>query len=458
MHKLYSEPRVPKELSIPKKPRKKKTLDSSTKVKYQLLKETNKDSVNNFIDLYKEDPFKARVKFFHSKNKVSFYRLVSFEFGDTDFEISFFEVSFGISVTNKMYSSQKKLCSVIYKKGKFYYINKQTKLQTVRPLTYGYLLQFISESESIYGDTKARDSKVHAYFENRFHWIKMLSESSISKHVNFNIIKEKQLYGMKDINRHVMKVPNNIAELIINSKSFSDLNNRHGSGVKVWKEIIKILDGVENLTPDILNSHLFNDACNMARTLGRRVNCRWGLKRLKEEHDKWAMEITNIMLDCEVEYKLRVKAVYQAFADYSGYKLLKTNKDLLREGMLQHHCVGTYINKVDKGSCAIFHVEGYTLQVGLGTKTIREPVLDEVRPSFPVSRNVEIDELRNLQFRGKFNESAPEELVKEVEAKMRGFLDDGWFEKASKGYKDVIRDEYHPVVKPSDFLVEALPF
>ncbi len=240
------------------------------------------------------------------------------------------------------------------------------------------LTNFISSFE----DGKFKDSKIYPYFLAKFPWLKTVSEHPLKHKINLNTIISKKLTSSKDINRHLLGVPNNIAQLVINSGILDELNEREGGNpMGLWKEILRHLDGVQNLTAEMLGSSYFIDSCKMARTLGRRVNCRWGDKRLKEEHDKWGREIGNIVLDCEPEYDLNVKEIFRKFAEYSGYRLLKTNKDMIIEGMVQDHCVGTYIDTVQRGTCAIYHVEGFTLQVGLETK------LEMIEPKLSPDKN-----------------------------------------------------------------------
>ena len=66
--------------------------------------------------------------------------------------------------------------------------------------------------------------------------------------------------------------------------------------IKIWKEMKQVLINVENLKPELYENHLFIDTCKMARTLDRKVNCSWSIKRLTQEHDDWAREITNTVL------------------------------------------------------------------------------------------------------------------------------------------------------------------
>lgn len=171
----------------------------------------------------------------------------------------------------------------------------------------------------------------------------------------------------------------------------------------------------------------FYDTCKMARTLGKKVNCKWGLKRLKQEHDKWARLITQIELDCIKKFELNIHPVYYAFESYSGFKLLKTNKDMLVEGMFQKHCVGTYIDRVDRGECAIFHIDGYTLQLGITERveSVREmpdvSVFGDGNIVMPVTKNKVIKGLKNMQFKGKYNSTPPKELVEYVEGMIKSF-------------------------------------
>jgi hypothetical protein len=449
MTKLLTEPRIPKEAS--EKPKKKRLVkkDKPTDVKFTILKEGPKRDVDELFRIYKDDPFKARVKFYNKgKGYFNFTRLVLFEFGEKDFEITEFQTSFGISVTNRIYSSQKKVATISFKNGKFWYVNNMTKVKKILPLNYSSLEHFIQSSEhatlnkSSFSLSKSK-SKILEFMHTRFPWIQMLSESRISYATTFNVVYSKKLFGMKDLHRYIMNSPNNVIEQVLSSRYLNNVQS-----IKQWKTDMKYLDGVEHLTSDFINSEYFHDTLRMAKTLGRKINCRWGVKRLKEEHDNWSREITRIVLDCEIEYALNIRPIFKAFADFSGYKLLTTNKDMLHEGMLQNHCVGTYIDRVDRGECAIFHVEGYTLQVNvvlLDWEGEKKRVKDEKVNNYYIQNQYSRPEyydiydetrkkiLNNAQFRGKHNEQAPKELVDKVEKMMYDFVVADGFENTEKG-------------------------
>jgi hypothetical protein len=357
------------------------------------------------------------------------------------------------------------MASISYKKGKFW-VRHENK--TIAPVTWSSFINFIAAYEGIstYNKEKLEASHVFQYFTKKFYWVRMLSECEISWAVTFNTVKDKKLDGMKDVYRYVMKVPAPIAKIVIDSQALSHLKSTNSTtrAIGQWKELLKVLTNIDHLTPELIGNHLFMDTCIMAKTLDKKINCKWGSNRLKDEHDRWALEITNTVLDCEVEYDLNIRPIYKAFADFSGYRLLSTNKDMLREGMLQHHCVGTYINRVENGECAIFHVDGYTLQVkviGLNWITYRsrgEKVHSGYTPE--TYNNPDLYEninpihkkaLINSQFRGRFNESAPDELVNRVNDMMINFVNAHGFENTDKG-----ESTYRP--KSAEVLEFELPF
>lgn len=464
MSKLLTEPRLPKDIVAPKRFRKKtkKAIEGSDepKITHKILKQEPNGKVQQLFDLYKEDKFKARVKYFNDPHGYAFTRLVYFQKGDKDFVINDFTTTFGISVTGKIYSSQKKTRAITYKNGRFYYLESQGKKNGIRPLTFASLLKFIQFSEGYYGDSSHANlklnSQVYQLLYEKFPFLRMLSETEAAKGIALNTVVTKKLFSQKDLLRHIFKVPMNVIDIVCKTpasmyKSYDDRHylrqtNRRATNLFQallnWKQYNRVLDNVQNLTPELYHSYMFGDTCNMANTLGRKVNCAWGEKKLKEVHDEWARDIRNILLDCEKEYKLKIKPEFVAFADFSGYNMLFTNKQMLVEGMSQNHCVGTYIDRVQRGECAIYHVEGYTLQVvlrkfvagnELGKVTaalnafndnipeaVKDILLKEAKEKFGATARP-IVMLENAQFRGKHNSNPPQELVQKVNAKLAEF-------------------------------------
>jgi hypothetical protein len=343
-------------------------------VKYDVISENNGNVINSLVELYNDDRYKARVKYFNSPSTYQKQRLVYFEFPNGNFEFARFNVKYGISKTNKMYFRETKVSSIGYKNGKLYWSNSNM----YRHLTYQLLHQF------------SNDEKVINKFIEKFSWIRMFTEHSWITCISFNTVIRNKLYSLTDIKKHVFKLPLPVIDTIIESDFFK-CNSFSNSNFKYINETLNNLENITSITPELLDDDNFIDTCRMAKILGRKINCKWSSNRLKNEHDAWSKEITNILLESEKEFDLKVSKVYQDFSKFSGYKLLKTNKELLYEGMVMKHCVGTYIDKVNNGYCGIFNIKNYTLELS----------------NFN-------DELSISQFKGKYNISAPKELYDEV--------------------------------------------
>lgn len=255
--KLLNEVRIDNKLVEPKKRYKRVKRDDvdKPKVKYTLLREGNKDEVNEFIELYKEDAYKARVKFFNGKkDKYTFSRLVLFEYENGDFQICNFLIRFGISVTNRMYSTQKKVSSISYRNKKFWYKGIGGN---VMPLGYNNLSEFISSNDinvvNFYDPNKQKEalakSKIIQYFLERFHWFRVILEYKHNYSISFNTIVSKKLFGIKDLNRYLFKVPYNIS-LILEKGDFMRRVRTDSNGLSKFValgEILKVLSHVDHL-------------------------------------------------------------------------------------------------------------------------------------------------------------------------------------------------------------------
>ena len=61
--------------------------------------------------------------------------------------------------------------------------------------------------------------------------------------------------------------------------------------------------------------------------------------------------------------KLNIHPIYTEFAEHGGLQIFTSNHDLIAEGKLMNHCVGTYSGSVNRGVCGIFKAFGYTLEL-----------------------------------------------------------------------------------------------
>jgi len=359
-------------------------------VEYKLLGSIESARVNKLLSVYGKNPYLARVLYFNDRSEYFTKRLVLFTQENGDFELVYYKRSYGISVTNKRYSHEKKVSSIIYKGKKFYAIITNGDRTKLVQLTFGSLLNF--KSEFNYGGIKDVTETFFSDLKKRFTWLRFVEENRALHNLSFNSIIKYKLYNLNDALRHIYGVPLTVIKEILKNDNSRD-------NLRLWKINKPYLSNIENLKSEFLSNHLFYDTLNMARILDKRVNCSWSLKRLALEHDKWSKEITNTLIELEPLEDLKILNIYHDFAKFSGYKLLLTNKEVMHEGMVQRHCVATYISKINSGYCAIYHIDGYTL---------------ELRSN---GMNLVI-----YQFRGKYNVNAPDELYDSVKDMINKFL------------------------------------
>lgn len=398
--KLLDEPRVPSKLSLPKNSRNAKGEDPRGKPKFTILCEdaAKKVKMMRFVELYKEDKLAARVKYFNRSNNYRTYneerysydftRVVAFEWDNGDFSVNHIINRVGISTSGKMYSTSKTIEAYIFKDGKYWFRSGNG----VKPLNYANTTSF--------GYTSP---KIEEFLKQKIQFFETISEFPWNSQITFNTIVREKLFGLNDLYRFYFKVPINIAKILAKVK-FKNNHFRHKYQLTRYRSVLK---NVQNLTEELATWAHFGDALDMALTLGEKINCGWGLKRIKEEHDKWSRKIANMLLKSEPERDLRIRKDLAGFGEFSGYRLLKTNRDMLYEGLRQDHCVGTYISSVENGECAIFDVENYTLQLKI---KIEEDSL-----------GIKYKKCYNAQYLGYKNSHPPLELVGKVNAMIEAY-------------------------------------
>ena len=361
-------------------------------VEYELLSQTSNESkIDNLFNLYKKDPYKARVLYMNDTTDYERFKLVVFKGESSDFDIVCFVRKFGISKTNRIYNSEKRLLSIKYKDGRFWLVKGRQ------------LLTMTLDSLRRHMDRPANTDILLTYLmENGFSWIRFMREKHIMTNTAFNSIIDKKVYSYKKALRHIYKIPAPQAKLIHEGDDGTRYNKIMGSIV----HYLGYLENVEALRDEWIKTSAFNlfyDTLRMAKTTGNKVNCSWSDKRLKLEHDKWAEIITDVIY-IDGDRPLIIKDMYIDFEEFSGFKLLRTTKEMAIEGKRQNHCVASYINKVDTNKCAIYHVKGFTLE--LGRKYNKKGGTT----------------LSMLQFRGIGNSEPDSYLVEEVEHTINEFV------------------------------------
>ena len=359
-----------------------------------ILSESPNHSIDSLREIYDQDRRKAKVIFDQDKSKYSFgkSRICLFEYSNGDFRIVSLTRKYGVSVTAVLYSRESNNWAISYKhKTKSFYFIDHAK--RIKQLNLGYITMVNNDVEN----------KAYEYMLKKFAWIRNLSEFKYANSLTFNTIVRHKLYNEKAMLRHLFKCPYPVAKMLSeNNEPYSPWDF-----IKVWKEQKKVLINIENLTAEFRNSPYFHDSTIMAASLGKKINCSWGLKRLKQEHDLYSKEIVDVILEFEPLRPLNIRSVYKAFAEFSGFELLTTNHDLIAEGKRMSHCVGTYSSNVNSGACAIFRYKNHTLDVRYSKPYIFKAT-EELSPN-ELKKRLDIN-----QFMGFSNVPAPKELKDEV--------------------------------------------
>jgi hypothetical protein len=350
---------------------------------YRELYNYQSTSVDTLFKIYAKNKFNARV-FFMNENSSVFnkVRLCVFDEPNGDFSIVYFKRNYGISKTNIMYNRESRIFSIIKKGNKFYFKSRMG----IKPLTYNHL----------------RGCEHYNLIKNelvsRLPWLRYMTEHDVIQSVSFNTIYSKKIFSLDKALKHQYKLPAPTAKLLYAMK-----NSSHQASY--LRYYIEYLDNVENLhnTLPTYDFGIFYDTVKMAKTLNRKINCSWSPKRLKLEHDEWSKEITDIVFT-EGDRLMSINDIFIKFADASGFKLLRTTKEMNIEGRKNDHCVATYVTKVDNGNCGIYSINGHTLE--LNTKWVN---------------NHTTLALSIVQFRGYKNCNAPENLYNLVKGELYKF-------------------------------------
>jgi hypothetical protein len=401
---------------------KEKVLEQKGELKqYTLFKETKSDKLEWLLDAYKKDPYKARVLFFNSRPDCSIQRDVCFERTDGSFEICCFKRTFGMTKTNRIYSREKKVKSLIYKNKKLYFKNGT------------------SLKHAMYTDINCHFYFAYDFLQEKFRWLRNIKENKFCHNISLSSVMTYKLFNADKVLKHLYKAPLSVINVL--TKEYEEKSKGYGHISKFdWKRMSPYLINIENLKIELFTNHLFRDTIETAIKLNKVVNCSWSEKRLKLEHDAWAKELRKIMLEFEPIIQLNPHKIFEDFEQFTGYKMLRTNHELIEEGHKQDHCVAGYGSSVSNGYSGIYHVSGYTLEVSY-------------RADYNYKSKLNKKVLNYSQLRGFRNSSAPKELDDIVRSYITAFNNKYNFDE----YENYLRTNKIYGNVTSEY-VNALPF
>ncbi len=105
----------------------------------------------------------------------------------------------------------------------------------------------------------------------------------------------------------------------------------------------------------LLLSHLYGDTQNMARQAGERINFKWSERRMREEHDRLAREITAKKYYTKPFDTLGGIPRHIQSGKFEAI-LLDSPFEMANEGALMGNCVASYIQRVANGNYLVYRV------------------------------------------------------------------------------------------------------
>ena len=90
-----------------------------------------------------------------------------------------------------------------------------------------------------------------------------------------------------------------------------------------------------------------------ARRMGAKIDPRWSLRRLREEHDRQALEWARAKSD-----PTPWAEPWSCEMDGFTFTLLNSADDFSAEGATQRHCVASYARDAKTGRCIVMRIDG----------------------------------------------------------------------------------------------------
>jgi hypothetical protein len=182
------------------------------------------------------------------------------------------------------------------------------------------------------------------------------------------------------------------------------------STAPIFKNPVNFIDNFDNFNKlksknSDYNTY-FDDLVKIANETDNKINFSLNESNIKEQHDKMLLE----NLDKMKAKSIHVDDKFLLLEKYlpKEFKIIKTGKELLFEGLTQKHCVNSYSTNINRGECCIITTEyndrRYTAEIRFGTNWFKD--------------DTELQYIIN-QFKGYANISAP----KVLEAKLNSVID-----------------------------------
>ena len=145
--------------------------------------------------------------------------------------------------------------------------------------------------------------------------------------------------------------------------------------IRSQNDILKLYYTEKLNDVDLFEIGIIEDYIEMAIYLRAKMNMRVkSFSKIKDEHNQiinpYMLKKTKQAKTAKM--KIPEKSVFRKLKLSDNFEIIKTGKRLYEEGILMHHCVYSYLTKVNKGKCVIAHLIykdiPYTLEIAYKNK------------------------------------------------------------------------------------------
>jgi hypothetical protein len=108
------------------------------------------------------------------------------------------------------------------------------------------------------------------------------------------------------------------------------------------------------------------DLSKQAAFFNRTYDLKWSMKRLNQLHSDWSLEIEALKDPASCEPLQLSKYIIEpamALEKVTSSKLLRSPMEIRAEGVLQRHCVGSYVDRVKEERYLVFKDGEYTVSI-----------------------------------------------------------------------------------------------
>jgi hypothetical protein len=166
----------------------------------------------------------------------------------------------------------------------------------------------------------------------------------------------------RDLIKGIIKVNPTLRNLNISTELvWRWLNSGNSSRIQALGDMMSVAKDPNHVLEFILDGqnnymhHELVDLSKQAQMLGRKIDFKWSMNRMKEVHNEWTIEI----MDMEQDYVDHKEYNYKNELPNNGcLELITNSKELYIEGRIMSHCV--YTNYADTVSSKTYFVFKFT--------------------------------------------------------------------------------------------------